>query len=175
MILNRTPKLKIISKQVFHTLPLCFCSKTGSPAQNTAGWARSRHVGPLKPTEQYFEITTKPRCLHSRRSRGPNKKTEPYGSHWLIEWNFHKPFLLANWNSIKVFIIFFDIRKNIIQSIKNIALIECCNMKKSVSHLIQKQRNTQQKYTILPQILGHPLLMKRLTTLVISMSTNLNV
>ncbi len=28
---------------------------------------------------------------------------------------------------------------------------------------------------ILPQVLGHPLLMKGLTTLVISMSTNLNV
>ncbi len=30
-------------------------------------------------------------------------------------------------------------------------------------------------YTILPKVLGHPLLMKGLTTLVISMSTNLNV
>ncbi len=30
-------------------------------------------------------------------------------------------------------------------------------------------------YTILPKVLGHPLLMKDLTTLVISMSTNLNV
>jgi len=29
--------------------------------------------------------------------------------------------------------------------------------------------------TILPKVLGHPLLMKGLTTLVISMSTNLNV
>ncbi len=29
--------------------------------------------------------------------------------------------------------------------------------------------------TILPNVLGHPLLMKGLTTLVISMSTNLNV
>ncbi len=29
-------------------------------------------------------------------------------------------------------------------------------------------------YTILPEVLGHPLLMKHLTTLVISMSTNLN-
>ncbi len=32
-----------------------------------------------------------------------------------------------------------------------------------------------EKYTILPKVLGHPLLMKGLTTLVISMSTNLNV
>ncbi len=31
------------------------------------------------------------------------------------------------------------------------------------------------KYTILPNVLGHPLLMKGLTTLVFSMSTNLNV
>ncbi len=31
------------------------------------------------------------------------------------------------------------------------------------------------KYTILPKVLGHPLLMKGLTTLVISMSINLNV
>ncbi len=30
-------------------------------------------------------------------------------------------------------------------------------------------------YTILPKVLGHPLQMKGLTTLVISMSTNLNV
>ncbi len=30
-------------------------------------------------------------------------------------------------------------------------------------------------YTILPKVLGHPLLMKGLTTLVISMRTNLNV
>ncbi len=30
-------------------------------------------------------------------------------------------------------------------------------------------------YTILPKVLGHPLLMKGLTTLVISMSTNINV
>ncbi len=30
-------------------------------------------------------------------------------------------------------------------------------------------------YTILPKLLGHPLLMKGLATLVISMSTNLNV
>ncbi len=30
-------------------------------------------------------------------------------------------------------------------------------------------------YTILPKVLGYPLLMKGLTTLVISMSTNLNV
>ncbi len=30
-------------------------------------------------------------------------------------------------------------------------------------------------YTIVPKVLGHPLLMKGLTTLVISMSTNLNV
>ncbi len=30
-------------------------------------------------------------------------------------------------------------------------------------------------YTILPKVLGHPLLMKGLTTSVISMSTNLNV
>ncbi len=30
-------------------------------------------------------------------------------------------------------------------------------------------------YTILPKVLGHPVLMKSLTTLVISMSTNLNV
>ncbi len=30
-------------------------------------------------------------------------------------------------------------------------------------------------YTILPKVLGHPLLMKGLSTLVISMSTNLNV
>ncbi len=30
-------------------------------------------------------------------------------------------------------------------------------------------------YTILPKVLGHPLLIKGLTTLVISMSTNLNV
>ncbi len=30
-------------------------------------------------------------------------------------------------------------------------------------------------YTILQKVLGHPLLMKGLTTLVISMSTNLNV
>ncbi len=31
------------------------------------------------------------------------------------------------------------------------------------------------RYTILPKVLGHPLLMKGLSTLVISMSTNLNV
>ncbi len=31
------------------------------------------------------------------------------------------------------------------------------------------------KYTILPKVLGHPLLMKCLTTLAISKSTNLNV
>ncbi len=31
------------------------------------------------------------------------------------------------------------------------------------------------KYTILPKVLGHPVLMKGLTTLVISMSTNINV
>ncbi len=30
-------------------------------------------------------------------------------------------------------------------------------------------------YTILPKVLGHPLLMKGLSTLVICMSTNLNV
>ncbi len=30
-------------------------------------------------------------------------------------------------------------------------------------------------YTTLPKVLGHPLLMKGLTTLVISMSSNLNV
>ncbi len=30
-------------------------------------------------------------------------------------------------------------------------------------------------YTILPKVLGHPLFIKGLTTLVISMSTNLNV
>ncbi len=30
-------------------------------------------------------------------------------------------------------------------------------------------------YTILPKLLGHPLLMKGLTTLVISISTNINV
>ncbi len=30
-------------------------------------------------------------------------------------------------------------------------------------------------HTILPKVLGHPLLMKGLTTLVISISTNLNV
>ncbi len=32
-----------------------------------------------------------------------------------------------------------------------------------------------QMYTILPKVLGHPLLMNGLTTLVISMTTNLNV
>ncbi len=37
-----------------------------------------------------------------------------------------------------------------------------------------KAENTW-KYTILPKVLGHPLLMKRLTTLVISMSTNLDL
>ncbi len=31
------------------------------------------------------------------------------------------------------------------------------------------------RYTIFPKVLGRPLLMKGLTTLVISMSTNLNV
>ncbi len=35
--------------------------------------------------------------------------------------------------------------------------------------------NMKSTYTILPQVLGHPLLMKGLTTLVISMSTNLDV
>ncbi len=34
---------------------------------------------------------------------------------------------------------------------------------------------TASYYTILPKVLGHPLLMKGLTTLVISMSTNFNV
>ncbi len=37
------------------------------------------------------------------------------------------------------------------------------------------KRECMAKYTILPKVLGHPLLMKGLTTLVISMSTNLNV
>ncbi len=35
--------------------------------------------------------------------------------------------------------------------------------------------NIENIYTLLPKVLGHPLLIKDLTTLVISMSTNLNV
>ncbi len=42
-------------------------------------------------------------------------------------------------------------------------------------NLIKKFHNPYTVYTILPKVLGHPLLMKGLTTLVISMSTNLNV
>ncbi len=40
---------------------------------------------------------------------------------------------------------------------------------------VNMNENILQRYTILPKVLGHPLLMKGLTTLVISMSTNLNV
>ncbi len=45
---------------------------------------------------------------------------------------------------------------------------ECCNHRLIFLCLYHT-------YTILPKVLGHPLLMKGLTTLVISMSTNLNV
>ncbi len=42
-------------------------------------------------------------------------------------------------------------------------------------HLDRQEHRLYITYTILPKVLGHPLLMKGLTTLVISMSTDLNV
>ncbi len=49
---------------------------------------------------------------------------------------------------------------------KNYFDFNFCNFEKNIFMYI---------YTILPKVLGHPLLMKGLTSLVISISTNLNV
>ncbi len=70
----------------------------------------------------------------------------------------HKPLWVGSWNDHKL-----------------TDLYQVIYFKWAKSRLLKQRVHFWCIYTILPKVLGHPLLMKGMTTLVISRSTNLNV